>query len=416
MAIYTSRAKKVQERIQALAICSDDTTCLNRTFGTKAFKDASAQIAGWMRDAGLLTHVDNIGNVRGRLLSKNSEAKTFVIGSHFDTVINAGKYDGPLGVIIGIDLAEHLIQKKIELPFHLEIIAFSEEEGVRFHAAYMGSKAVVGSFEQSLFTRVDDNGNTLIQVLQTLELDSSKIMNDKIPAENWLGYLEIHIEQGPVLYEKKVPVGIVNAIAGQKRIEIKFSGKAGHAGTVPMSLRSDALCAAAHFIVGVEEYASHERRNMVATVGKITVPNGASNVIPGKTICTLDIRSADENRLAKAYEALNKMCEEICRKRGVYFEWTLVQESNPVQCDAHLKDLLSNAIKQKNIELVNMVSGAGHDAVVVAQVAPVAMMFVRCFKGISHHPLENVENKDIAAAIETGDRFLANLINSVTNN
>ncbi|MEO9210019.1 MAG: M20 family metallo-hydrolase, partial [Ginsengibacter sp.] len=387
MAIYPSRAKKIQERIQSLGACSDDPSCVNRTFGTKAFKEGSDQIANWMREAGLQTHVDNIGNVIGLLVSSNPDAKTFVIGSHFDTVMNAGKFDGPLGIIMGIDLAENIIQKKMDLPFHLEIIAFSEEEGVRFHAAYLGSKVLVGNFEQSLFARKDEDGTSLGQVLKSLEYDSTKIMNDKIPAENWLGYLEIHIEQGPVLYEKKVPVGIVSAIAGQKRIEIKFSGRAGHAGTVPMNMRSDALCAAAHFIVGVEEYASHERRNMVATVGKINIPNSASNVIPGKVICTLDIRSADETRLAKAYEALNKMCEEICRRRDIYFEWTLVQESNPVQCNENLKELLSKSIKRKNIELVNMVSGAGHDAVVIAQVAPVAMMFVRCFKGISHHPL-----------------------------
>lgn len=413
MAIYSARAKKIQERIQILGTFSDDATCLCRTYGTPAFQQAAHQLQTWMQEAGLKTRRDNIGNIRGVLSSENPNAKTFVIGSHFDTVMNAGKFDGPLGILMGIDLVEQINQKKIALPFHLEIIGFCEEEGVRFHAAYMGSKVLTGLFEPSLFSRKDEQGFTLVEIMKSIECDSSKIIEDKILAENWLGYLEFHIEQGPVLYEKKVPVGIVSAIAGQKRIEIKFSGKSGHAGTVPMNMRSDALCAAAHFITEVEEYASPERRNMVATVGKINIPNGASNVIPGKAICTLDIRSADANRLSKAYEALYKRCEDICRKRNVYFEWTLVQETEPVSCDNKLKDLLANAVKRKNIEVMQMVSGAGHDAVEISKVAPVAMLFVRCFKGVSHDPLENVENKDIAAAIEIGDNFLINLSSSL---
>lgn len=412
MAIYSARAKKIQERIQILGSFSDDSSCLCRMYGTPAFVQASLQIQQWMNEAGLETRKDCIGNVRGVLKSTNPSAKTFVIGSHFDTVMNAGKYDGPLGILAGIDLAEQIHQKNIALPFHLEIVAFCEEEGVRFHAAYMGSKALTGMYEASFFAKKDEQGFSVTEVMQIIDCDPNGLSADKISPEQWLGYLEFHIEQGPVLYKKKVPVGIVTAIAGQKRIEIKFSGKAGHAGTVPMNMRSDALCAAAHFISEVEEYASPERRNMVATVGKISVPNGASNVIPGKVICTLDMRSADSGRLAKAYEALNKRCEDICRKRNVYFEWTLVQETEPVICDNHLRDMLANAVKQKNIELVQMVSGAGHDAVEIAKVAPVAMLFINCYKGISHNPAEKVENKDIAVALEVGDKFLINLISS----
>lgn len=406
---YLSRAQNIQKRIDELGACSDDSLFLSRLFGTASFIECSEKLVGWMRSAGLETRIDNIGNVRGRLVSKNRDAKTMVIGSHFDTVINAGKYDGPLGILIGLDIAENIIKEKKELPFHLEIIAFSEEEGVRFHAAYMGSKAVAGVFDDHFLAYTDDQGDSVSGTLETMKCNASLIAADCIPKEEWLGYFEIHIEQGPVLYEKNISVGIVSAIAGQRRIEIKFFGEAGHAGTVPMNMRKDALAAAAHFIVGVEEYASHERRNVVATVGKISVENGASNVIPGRVFCTLDLRSPDEGRLAKAYEKLNILCEEICRKRGIYFEWNLIQESNPVICDDRLKTILTKSIHQKYIEVVNLVSGAGHDGVVISEVAPVAMLFVKCFKGISHNPLENVEIADIAAATEVADLFLSQL-------
>ena len=409
---YLSRAQKIQNRIMELATCSDDEHQLSRLFGTKSFMDASYKIALWMQEAGLQTYTDNIGNIRGRLASANPDAKTFVIGSHFDTVIDAGNYDGALGILAGLDIVENIKEQKSELPFNIEIIAFSEEEGVRFHAAYLGSKVVAGCVDDHLLEINDDDGNTLLQVLETMGYDSTRLAEDRIPVNEWLGYLEIHIEQGPVLFEKNIPVGVVKAIDGQKRIEINFVGEAGHAGTVPMNMRADALCAAAHFIVAVEEFASHEKRNIVATVGKINVPNAAINVIPGSTYCTLDLRSPDAELLSDAYEALNKICEEICRKRKIYFEWRLIQETDPVVCDHDLRSLLSKSIKEKDIEVVKLVSGAGHDAVTISQVAPVAMLFVKCLKGISHNPLENVEIDDIAVVSEVADNFIRRLAHS----
>jgi allantoate deiminase len=409
---YLSRAQKIQNRIMELASCSDDEHQLSRLFGTRSFMDASNKIALWMREAGLQTYTDNVGNIRGMLPSANPDAKTFVIGSHFDTVINAGNYDGALGILAGLDIVENIKTQKSELPFNLEIIAFSEEEGVRFHAAYLGSKVVAGCFDDHLLGINDDDENTLLQVLEAMERDTTRLAEDKIPLNEWLGYLEIHIEQGPILFEKNIPVGMVKAIAGQKRVEINFIGEAGHAGTVPMNMRADALCAAAHFIVAVEEYASHEKRNVVATVGKINVPNAAINVIPGNTYCSLDLRSPDAELLSDAYEDLNKICEEICRKRKVYFEWRLIQETDPVVCDHDLRSLLSKSIKEKDIEVVKLVSGAGHDAVTISQVAPVAMLFVKCFKGISHNPLENVEIDDIAVVSEVADNFIRRLARS----
>jgi allantoate deiminase len=409
---YKQRAEKVETRIQELARCSDEHDYLSRVFGTKAFMDCRDKIEAWMKEAGLQTFIDNMGNVRGRLLSERKDAKTFVIASHYDTVINAGKYDGQLGIVAGLDIVEKLVSEKTKIPFDIELIAFSEEEGVRFHTSFFGSMVVAGSFNNSLLEKRDDNGITLEDVLHELKFDNTKLLQDAIPPKKWMGYFEIHIEQGPVLYKSNVAVGIVTGIAGQKRVNIEFTGIAGHAGTVPMNMRKDALGAAAEFIMAVEKYAASKKRNIVATVGKLDIQHAASNVIPGKVTCSLDFRSVNKKKLAKAYEDLNELCEEICNHRKVYFEWNLVQETNPVTCDDRLNKFLKKSIKEIKSEVIELESGAGHDGMIISSVAPVAMLFVKCFKGISHSPLEKVEIKDIAAALEISDNFMQQLIES----
>lgn len=403
------RAEKIETRIQELAQYSDDPNILSRVFGTTAFVECQHKIESWMQEAGLQTYIDNVGNVRGKLFSEQKDAKTFVIASHFDTVINAGKYDGPLGILAGIDIIENLTAQNIQLPFNIELIAFSDEEGTRFHTSYLGSKIVAGNFNESLLQTKDDNEISLGTTLQGLNYDITKLQENAIPPEEWLGYYEIHIEQGPVLYNNNIAAGVVTAIAGQRRVSIDFIGIAGHAGTVPMKMRTDALCAAADFILAVEEFASAKKSGVVATVGKIEVQHGASNVIPGKVTCTLDLRCGSKKKLMKSYQAINDICEDICDHRKIYFEWTLVQEINPVACDEALTKTLKKAIKQKEMEVIELESGAGHDAVSVSAVAPVSMLFVKCFEGISHNPLEKVEIKDIATALEISDNFIQQL-------
>jgi allantoate deiminase len=404
------RAEKIQSRIDELALISDDATCVSRIFGTKAFIDAQQKISAWMLEAGLQVHIDNIGNIRGRLLSKNASAKTFVIASHFDTVINAGKFDGPLGILMGLDLLEQLVDNKTTIPFNIELIAFSDEEGVRFHTTYLGSKVVVGSFDENLLQRKDEHEKTLQAIIEQIGGDTSKLKDDAIAKKDWLGYFEIHIEQGPVLYEQNVPVAVVTAIAGQERIEVIFKGMAGHAGTVPMNMRNDALCAASDFILELEKFALANKEKLVATVGKLNIVNAASNVIPGEVICSIDLRSADENILSIACKDIKSFGETICRKRNIAIDWNPIQNTKPVTCDEQMNNLLSVAIKENDYELIQLVSGAGHDAVPVSLAAPVCMMFVRCFKGISHNPLEDVELKDLAASIAVGDGFMTKLI------
>ena len=410
MSSYLQRAEKVFSRINQLAAITEDEGAVTRTFGTRAFLEGSAKVAAWMKEAGLQTRIDQIGNVRGKLLSKVTGAKTFVIASHIDTVVNAGKFDGPLGVIMGLDLLEQIIAAKAELPFNIELIAFSDEEGVRYHTTFLGSKVVTGAFDRALLDKKDKNGITLKEAINTMGGDDTLLAVDAILADNWLGYYEIHIEQGPVLYERNIPVALVTAIAGQKRVEITYTGFAGHAGTVPMDMRNDALTCASEFILAAEQFATANKDHLVATVGKLEVIGSASNVIPGEVVFSLDLRSPDEEKLKAAYQHLKQLSEAITQKRSITPKWNLIQETLPVACDSGLNTMLKQAITASTFELVELVSGAGHDAVPVSEVAPVSMLFVRCYKGISHNPLENAELADVAAALEVSDNFINQLI------
>ncbi len=406
--VYLSRANIIKDQIEELGQFSDESRHITRLFGTTASRQCAQKIKEWMEKAGLQTKIDLLGSVHGRIECKNKNAKTFVIASHYDTVINAGRWDGPLGILCGIDAAANLLNQNYELPFHLEVIAFSEEEGIRFKEPYLASKYATGKGEDRMLDLIDDSGATLKEIIEQIN-EGQEIIIETEQIKSWIGYLEIHIEQGPVLYEKNIPVASVIGIAGQKRIAIEFTGVSGHAGTVPMQMRSDALCAASEFVLEVENYALHDKRNIIGTVGILEVENSAMNVIPGKVFCSLDIRSSDYNDLNKAYETLSKACEEICRKRNVYPEWKLILDAPPILCDSLLTEILQESLKENSIEAINLVSGAGHDAVVVSKVAPVSMLFVKCYKGISHNPLENVEIVDIAAALETTDAFMINL-------
>jgi allantoate deiminase len=422
MSDYLARAQRIMQRINELASISEDASCITRTYGTPAFIEGRNKVEQWMKEAGLQTRIDNIGNIRGRLSSSNN-AKTFVIASHIDTILNAGKFDGPLGVLMGLDLVEQLAVNsresavgsqqsavnKSQLPFNIELIGFADEEGCRFHTTYLGSKAVAGSFDKGLLDAKDEMGYCLQEVIEQNGGNINKIADDAIPANEWLGYFEIHIEQGPVLYEKNIPVGLVTAIAGQRRAGLIFNGEAGHAGTVPMLMRKDALAAASEFILQTERLAA-AREGLVATVGKLHIINAASNVVPGEVIASLDIRSANEKLLAESYTWLREKAETICANRNIDLEWSEVQQAAPVLCDAKQNELLSQSINEAGYELIEMVSGAGHDAVPISAVSPISMLFVRCFKGISHNPLENVELNDLAAAIGVADGFLNKLI------
>ena len=409
MSKYIQRAADIVARIHELAAISEGAPGITRRYGTAAAVEAGRKVMEWMRMAGLQVRVDAIGNIRGVLLSPEVGARTLVIASHIDTVVNAGRWDGPLGVLMGLDLLESVAGWGVTLPFHIELIAFCDEEGVRFHTTYLGSKVVAGSFEKDMLTRKDEGGVSLAEAILKTGGDPANLERDAILRDQWLGYFEIHIEQGPVLYERRIPVAPVKAIAGQVRAEVIFKGVAGHAGTVPMDMRNDALSGAAEFVLAVEEMARTSGGGLVATVGKLQIVDAASNVIPGEVVCSVDIRSADEGVLSWGHERCRGLVDEVGVRRGLKVQWNVVQTSPPVICDAEMNALLGRAIGAAGYEVLELVSGAGHDAVPIAAVAPVCMLFVRCYKGISHNPQEHVETEDLPAAIAVADNFIHQL-------
>ncbi len=406
------QTERIVKRIEILGSISDDNECLSRFYGTKAHKKAGKKISKWMKKAGMQTSKDIVGNINGVLKSKNPEAKHFMIGSHYDTVCNAGKYDGPLGVILGIEIAQLFSEQNIELPFHLHVAAFADEEGCRFNIAYLGSSLITGNFNKNWLTKVDDLGYSLADLLEKKKGALKKLDKNKnaIPAKDWLGYFEPHIEQGPVLCDANESVCLVSSIAAQNRVNVAWKGVSGHAGTYPMGLRNDALCAASEFVLAVENIGNTHKEKLVATVGKITSKPNISNVISGFVTHSLDLRSPDNSFLEQITKELHNKASEIAEKRNIEFEWELMQSNQSVVCDQELKEILSNSIKKYTKKLIQIPSGAGHDAVMISKVAPVSMMFIRCKEGISHHPLEYVSPEDIEESIKVMYDFMNELV------
>jgi allantoate deiminase len=395
------------KRCDALAAFSDDDGRLTRRFATPAWRAAGDAVEGWMRAAGMATRRDAIGNVIGRV--EGGGAGTFVLGSHLDTVVDAGRYDGPLGVLVAIACAQRLRDEGRELSFALEVVGFADEEGVRYGTAYLGSAAFAGTLDRGLLERTDANGISMADAIAAIGGDPAALTSAR--RDDLVGYCEVHIEQGPVLEDEDVPVGVVTAIAGQTRARVTFAGSPGHAGTVPMDRRHDALPAAAEWILAVEA-AARAAEGLVATVGDARIDPGAANVIPGQVILALDVRHADDAARAAATDELRRRADAIARARDLRSAWTPMQDSAAVACSPRLAEALAEAVTAAGRRVVRLRSGAGHDAVAMAAVAPVAMLFVRCAGGISHHPAESVAAEDVAVAIEVLTGFLATTVSS----
>ncbi len=379
-------------RCDDLGAISEERGQLTRTFASPAMRRANKLVGSWMRAAGLQVREDAAFNLLGRWESKKRGAKTFLLGSHLDTVRNAGKYDGPLGVLTAIAAVQLLRERRVELPFHVEVVGFSDEEGVRYHTTYLGSRALAGTLTAADLAHVAEK----------------QIVKARRPRGEFFGYAEVHIEQGPVLEEKNLPVGVVTAVAGQSRLQVEFQGAAGHAGTVPMKQRRDALAGAAEFILAVEAIAA-DGAGTVATVGKLSVAHGASNVIPGHALLTLDVRDQRDSQRLAVVRALRAKAKAICKQRGLELSWKPVQQAAAVPCDKILTQIFSNCVAQRGLEVLKLPSGAGHDAVVLAAICPVAMLFVRCKKGISHNPAESVKPADVRVAVEVLADFILRL-------
>jgi allantoate deiminase len=399
------RAARTMARCDALAACTEQSGTITRPYGTPALRAAQDLVAGWMAEAGMTTRRDAIGNLIGRSDGDAADAPTLLLGSHLDSVADAGRYDGPLGVLTALAAVERLHAAGRRLPCAVEILAFADEEGLRFHTAYLGSRAWTGAVDAELLARADANGVTLAEAVRDFGGDPDALLRGDTPREPTVGYVEAHIEQGPALDALGLPVGVVSAIAGQSRVAVTFTGMAGHAGTVAMPLRRDALPAAAEFVLSVEALA-RATGGLVATVGQITPEPGASNVIPGRVALSLDVRHPDDTVREAARDRLRAESDGIAARRGLEVAWEVLQENPAVACDSALSERLADAVAAGGWPVQRLASGAGHDAVIVSRRAPVAMLFVRCAGGVSHNPAESVTAADVAAAIGVFDRLL----------
>jgi allantoate deiminase/N-carbamoyl-L-amino-acid hydrolase len=391
----------IMEWIETIGAWSDAGDGLTCAYLTEAHRRTAAQLAHWMREAGMEAHIDAVGNVVGRYAGAQPGARTLLTGSHYDTVRNGGKYDGRLGILLPIALVRHLHQRGERLPFNLEVIGFAEEEGVRFKSTFLGSSAITGHFDMAQFGQLDADGITMRQALVDAGHDPAAIGALARDPRTLLGFVEVHIEQGPVLLERGLPVGVVTAIAGSSRYLVELTGLASHAGTTPMGMRKDAAAAAAEIVLLVERRCSG-RGSLVGTVGQLEVPNGSVNVVPGQCRLSLDIRAADDATRLAAVDDILAGISAICRERQVEERVCKIVEAQAAPCAPRLMEQLGAAVERAGLPRFDLPSGAGHDAMQMAQVTEVAMLFTRCGNGgISHNPLETMtaDDAEIAAQV-----------------
>jgi len=386
----------VMQWAEEIGALSEDEGALTCTYLTETHQRTAQQIAQWMREAGMHVHIDAVGNVVGRYLSTDPQAKTLLTGSHYDTVRNGGKYDGCEGILLPIAVVKHLHERGETLPFHFEVIGFSEEEGVRFKSTFLGSNAVTGHFDMKLLDLQDKDGIRMREVITQAGHEVAAIPQIARDPADILGYVEVHIEQGPVLLNRDLPVGIVTSIAGSSRYLVELKGVASHAGTTPMDMRKDAAAAAAEIILYVEQRCSQDQHAaLVGTVGQLQVPRGSTNVIPGACQLSLDIRAAvDEVRIAAVKDILGKI-EEICGRRSIDFKLEETLSAAAAPCAPWLMNQLRAATERAGVTPFELASGAGHDAMAIAKLTDVCMLFTRCGNGgISHNPLETMTADD----------------------
>jgi allantoate deiminase/N-carbamoyl-L-amino-acid hydrolase len=391
-----------------LAAFSDDAGKLTCTYLSPAHRLTAGAIHDWMLGAGLDASIDAIGNVVGRWRGDGSIGKTLITGSHYDTVIDAGRYDGRLGILLPIACVAELRQRGVRLPFDLEIVAFADEEGVRYKSTFLGSSALAGSFDPRLLDSVDGDGITMRAAIADAGLDANAIGALARDPSTLAGYVEVHIEQGPVLLDAGRPLGVVTAIAGSVRMLLTVEGQAGHAGTVPMALRRDAAAAAAEIVLAVERRCSGQA-GLVGTVGRLDVPNGAINVIPGHCELSVDIRAGHDAIRDAAVADVLAQIDAIATRRKVRVDVRRVLEAATAPCAPALQAQWAAAITRTTGEAapLHLPSGAGHDAMKMTAITPVGMLFVRCGNGgISHHPDETLDAADAAVAASAFIDFL----------
>ena len=401
-----TQAARVLERIETLAGFSELDGGLTRVAFSKEHRAASEAVIAWMTEAGMEARLDAIGNVVGRYEGETPGLPCLMMGSHLDSVRDAGKYDGPLGVLVPLACVEALNEAGRRLPFAIEVVGFVDEEGVRFKTSLLGSRGVAGTFEDKALDATDEDGVSLAQAMQDFGLDPAAIPAAARRREDVHAYVEFHIEQGPVLEDEDLPAGVVTAISGQTRLKAMIEGTAGHAGTVPMTLRRDALAAAAECVLEVERFCRDGPPGLVGTVGELAVSPGASNVIAGSTRFSLDIRSPVDSERRCAVSSIEKAMKQIVDRRGLRLAVETTFDTDSCRCAPWLMDQLGSAIEAETLPVRHLPSGAGHDGMAMIGLTDIAMLFLRCEGGISHNPLEAVSQDDVETGLRVLQRFI----------
>jgi allantoate deiminase len=396
---------RISARCDALARLSEDPAGLTRIFLSKEQRAANELVLGWMKDAGMSARLDAIGNVVGRYEGRTANAPCLMLGSHLDTVRNAGRYDGMLGVVAAIDCVHALNAKGTRLPHAIEVVGFADEEGVRFGSTLLGSRAVAGEFDPRLLETRDRDGISMREALVAFGLDPDRIGDAVRRPEEILAYAELHIEQGPVLESEGLPVGVVTAINGANRFQIEIDGMAGHAGTVPMNLRRDALAAASECVLAIESRCGREPE-LVGTVGKLEAGPGATNVIPGQARFTIDLRAPSDEQRKRATADVEREIRSICARRNVKVDIRPTHEGKTASCAGWLQQQIAGAIEAEGLPVRRLPSGAGHDGMALVDLVDIGMLFVRCRAGISHNPLEAIDVADAELSARVFLRFI----------
>jgi hydantoinase/carbamoylase family amidase len=399
------------EQADALACFTSDAPRITRTYLSAEHKAAGEYLIGLMRVAGMEAGFDAIGNIVGRYMAQDPAAPVIMTGSHQDSVRNAGKYDGLFGILTAIACVKDLHARGKRLSYTLEVVGFGDEEGVRFAATLIGSKAMAGAFDPAWLERLDADGISIRQAITDFGGNPDSVAALDRRRGNVIAFVESHIEQGPVLLNEGLALGVVTAIAGATRLRVTVTGLAGHAGTVPMGQRRDALAATSEMVLAVERYCEAHRAEggLVGTVGILEAKPGAANVIPQDVMFTVDVRSGDDAVRRTAVAALRKQFDDIARRRNVEIGTEVFYEADAAPCHPALQDQVASAIAAQGIAVRHLPSGAGHDAMVFPPACPMAMLFVRCGNnGISHHPDETMTADDAEVATAALLHFFEN--------
>ncbi|MEM7019468.1 MAG: allantoate amidohydrolase [Pseudomonadota bacterium] len=407
---HMAAAQRIMQRCDTLAECSSMEDGICRVYLSDEHRQVNTIVADWMNKAGMTTYTDAAGSICGRFGPDADDAPVLLIGSHLDTIPNAGRYDGILGVMLAIELSE--LMQSADLPFAVEVIGFGEEEGVRFGTTLMTSRACAGTWDNSWLALQDEAETNLNEAMQSFGLDPARIDEAKRVNSQIIGFLEAHIEQGPVLETKHLPLAVVSSIAGARRLRLTLEGQAAHAGTMPMNMRQDALATASRIISLVEDTAV--KHNIVATVGQIQCYPNAVNVVPGRVEFSIDARSGDDARRDVALAEILASAHTICNERGLTMTETPLHNAGAVACAPNLQQAVAHGIESTGLSVHHMESGAGHDAMAFADLCPVGMLFIRCTGGISHHPDEAVTVEDVSFSLTALNNTVRRLAETYT--